>query len=42
MAIVKKIMENHQGKVQVESKVGQGTRFRLLFPVSDPDVARAA
>jgi signal transduction histidine kinase len=39
MAIVKKIMENHQSKVQVESKIGQGTRFRLLFPVSDPDGA---
>jgi signal transduction histidine kinase len=36
LAIVKKIMENHQGKVQVESKVGQGTRFKLLFPVLDP------
>jgi len=36
MAIVKKIMENHQSKVQVESRIGQGTRFRLLFPVSDP------
>jgi signal transduction histidine kinase len=32
-------MENHQSKVQVESKIGQGTRFRLLFPVSDPDGA---
>jgi signal transduction histidine kinase len=36
LAIVKKIMENHQSKVQVESKVGQGTRFKLLFPISDP------
>jgi signal transduction histidine kinase len=35
LAIVKKIMENHQSKVQVESKVGQGTKFKLLFPVSD-------
>jgi signal transduction histidine kinase len=33
LAIVKKIMENHQSKVQVESKVGQGTRFKLLFPI---------
>ena len=33
LAIVKKIMENHQGKVQVESKVAQGTKFKLLFPV---------
>jgi signal transduction histidine kinase len=29
-------MENHSGKVQVESKVGQGTRFKLLFPIADP------
>ena len=36
LAIVKKIMENHQSKVQVESKVGQGTKFKLLFPIVDP------
>ena len=36
LAIVKKIMENHSGKVHVESKVGQGTRFKLLFPIADP------
>jgi len=36
LAIVKKIMENHQGKVQVESKIGQGTKFTLLFPIADP------
>jgi signal transduction histidine kinase len=36
LAIVKKIMENHQSKVQVESKIGQGTRFKLLFPITDP------
>ncbi len=35
LAIVKKLMENHQSKVQVESKIGQGTRFKLLFPISD-------
>jgi len=33
---VKKIMENHQSKLQVESKVAQGTRFKLLFPLVDP------
>jgi signal transduction histidine kinase len=37
LAIVKKIMENHQSKVEIESKVGQGTRFKLLFPVSDSE-----
>jgi signal transduction histidine kinase len=36
LAIVKKIMENHQSKLQVESKVGQGTKFKLLFPMTDP------
>jgi signal transduction histidine kinase len=36
LAIVKKIIENHQGKVEVESKVGQGSRFKLLFPIADP------
>ena len=37
LAIVKKIMENHQSKLQVESKVGQGTKFRLFFPIVDLD-----
>ncbi len=31
LAIVKKIMEGHQSKVVVESKLGQGTKFTLLF-----------
>jgi signal transduction histidine kinase len=35
LAIVQKIMENHQSKVQVESKLGQGTKFKLLFPVGE-------
>ncbi len=35
LAIVKKIMENHQGKVVVESKLGQGSKFTLLFPIAD-------
>lgn len=34
LAIVKKIMENHQSKMEVDSKVGQGTRFKLLFPLA--------
>jgi signal transduction histidine kinase len=36
LAIVKKILENHQSKIEVESKLGQGTRFKLLFPIIDP------
>jgi signal transduction histidine kinase len=34
-------MENHSGKVQVESKLGQGTKFKLLFPIIDPHVANS-
>jgi signal transduction histidine kinase len=39
LAIVKKIMENHQSQVQVESRLGQGTKFKLLFPLGDEDAA---
>lgn len=35
LAIVKKIMENHQSKMEVESKLGQGTRFKLFFPLAE-------
>jgi signal transduction histidine kinase len=35
LAIVKKIMENHQGKVEVESKIDQGSKFKLLFPITE-------
>jgi signal transduction histidine kinase len=38
LAIVKKIMENHQGKVHVESKLGHGTKFKLLFPIATDSV----
>lgn len=33
LAICKKIMENHLGKVEVESKPGEGSTFNLYFPV---------
>lgn len=35
LAIVRRIVENHRGKVLVQSRKGRGTRFRLLIP-SDP------
>ena len=32
LAIVRKIMENHRGKVLVSSKLGKGSQFQLLYP----------
>jgi signal transduction histidine kinase len=31
--IVRRVMERHGGKVEVESQVGSGSRFRLVFPI---------
>jgi len=39
LAIVRKIVENHQGKVEVKSQPGKGTTFSLLFPSIESDVA---
>jgi signal transduction histidine kinase/ActR/RegA family two-component response regulator len=35
LATVQGIVEQHQGMISVESRVGQGTTFRLYFPVTD-------
>lgn len=35
--IVKQIAELHEGRVEVESEVGQGSTFRLVLPVASPD-----
>ena len=34
LAIVKHVLARHQGKLQIESEVGQGSRFSILFPRS--------
>ncbi len=34
LAVTRKIIEEHQGKIEIESKVGQGTTFRLRIPMS--------
>ncbi len=34
LAIVNRIVESHGGKIKIESEVGLGTSFRLLFPQS--------
>ena len=36
LSLVKHIMEAHRGRVRVESVPGQGSRFTLLLPLSDP------
>jgi two-component system phosphate regulon sensor histidine kinase PhoR len=32
LAIVKHVMQRHGGEVRIESEIGQGARFRLVFP----------
>ncbi len=34
LSLCKNIMENHQGKIRVESAIGKGTAFTLRFPVA--------
>ncbi|MBI3602333.1 MAG: hypothetical protein HY209_05510 [Candidatus Omnitrophica bacterium] len=33
MAITQGIVEKHGGKIQVESKINQGTTFKIRLPV---------
>jgi len=34
LAIAKRVIGEHNGEIMVESKVGKGTKFRLVFPVN--------
>jgi len=34
LALVRRLVEAHGGKVEVESRVGEGTCFALLWPVA--------
>ncbi|HZY11012.1 MAG TPA: ATP-binding protein [Bacteroidota bacterium] len=34
MAIVKKVMDDHKGKIEIESELGKGTTIRLLIPMN--------
>lgn len=33
MAIVKKIIDDHKGKIEIESEMGKGTTIRIFFPL---------
>ncbi len=33
MAIVKKVMDDHKGKIEIETELGKGTTMRLYFPI---------
>jgi signal transduction histidine kinase len=42
LAIVKSIVEQHQGRVSVESRLGRGSTFTIAFPIRVERVRAAA
>jgi signal transduction histidine kinase len=34
MAIVKKVIDDHKGKIEIDSEIGKGTTIRIFLPVS--------
>lgn len=34
MAIVKKIVDDHKGKIEIESELGKGTTIRIMLPIN--------
>ena len=35
LVVVKQIMQEHNGEIEVKSQIGKGTTFRLSFPVEE-------
>jgi signal transduction histidine kinase len=33
MPLIKRIVSEHLGEIQVDSKIGKGTTIRLIFPL---------
>ncbi len=42
LAMVYGVMERHDGKIEIDSELGQGSTFRLIFPVRRPVPALAS
>ena len=40
LSIVKHIMEAHNGKIRIQSVVGSGSSFRLLFPILKSELSQ--
>ena len=36
LAICRKIVENHRGKIDVQSEIGTGTVFKIFLPLLNP------
>ena len=42
LAVVKQIMQEHNGEIEVESEVLKGTTFRLRFPIGEGAVSSSS
>ena len=38
LAIVRHTMDYHKGKIEVISKLGKGSTFKLFFPFNEPEI----
>ncbi len=39
LSICQRVMDGHNGRIEVDSKIGSGTTFRLIFPAASPQKA---